>query len=120
MSDDPSISREEPEFGQTYSGKVVELKSSFAVIALPSGQRGLLHISEIAPQMGALIGELMHVGDTVNVRVTSINDGRIKLALASAYTIRETPDGVRVDRKIPTRQRDPESCGAEHRRPFSR
>lgn len=84
MSEDPSISREELEFGQTYSGKVVELKSSFAVIVLSSGQRGLLHISEITRQMDVSIVELMQVGDTVNVRVKSINDGRIMLALASA------------------------------------
>lgn len=67
-----------------YSGKVVELKSSFAVIVLSSGQRGLLHISEITRQMDVSIVELTQVGDTVNVRVKSINDGRIMLALASA------------------------------------
>jgi polyribonucleotide nucleotidyltransferase len=72
----------EAELGQTYTGKVVRLEEYGAFIEIMPNLVGLLHISEVAPYRIASIRDVLNLGDTVTVKVVSIDpvDNKIRLS----------------------------------------
>jgi polyribonucleotide nucleotidyltransferase len=72
----------EAELGQTYTGKVVRLEEYGAFVEIMPNIVGLLHISEVAPYRIASIRDVLKLGDTVTVKVVSIDpvDNKIRLS----------------------------------------
>ena len=72
----------EAELGQTYTGKVVRLEEYGAFVEIMPNLVGLLHISEVAPYRIDSIRDVLKLGDTVTVKVVSIDpvDNKIRLS----------------------------------------
>lgn len=69
--------------GQIYTGKVLKIKPFGAIVSLPNNAPGLVHISQIANGFIQSVGDVINVGDEVDVRVIS-NDattGKISLSM---------------------------------------
>ena len=73
----------EAELGKTYTGKVVRLEEYGAFIEIMPNMVGLLHISEVAPYRIRSIHDVLHLGDTVTVKVVSVDpaDNKIRLSI---------------------------------------
>jgi len=74
----------EPEIGSILEGKVTSIVKFGAFVALPGGKSGLVHISEIANTFVNDVGDFLHEGDTVTVKVLSAENGRINLSIKKA------------------------------------
>ncbi len=72
----------EAELGKVYTGKVVRLEEYGAFVEIMPNLVGLLHISEVAPYRIASIHDVLHLGDTVTVKVVNIDpaDNKIRLS----------------------------------------
>ena len=71
----------EVQVGKTYSGRVSSIKDFGAFIEVVPGQDGLCHISELDTEYVKSADSVIKVGETVRVKVISIDDqGRIKLS----------------------------------------
>ncbi len=71
----------EVKVGKIYTGKVSSVKDFGAFIEVAPGQDGLCHISELDTEYVKSASDVVKVGDTVRVKVISIDDqGRIKLS----------------------------------------
>ncbi len=67
--------------GTVFSGKVVSIKDFGAFIELAPGTDGMCHISELASGFVKQVTDVVGVGDTIRVKVISVDDqGRIKLS----------------------------------------
>ena len=72
----------EIEVGQVYTGKVIKIMNFGAFVDLGAGKEGLVHISKISKERIKNIEDVLHVGDTVKVKVIDIDDqGRINLSM---------------------------------------
>lgn len=75
----------EVKIGKIYSGRVSSIKEFGAFIEVTPGQDGLCHISELDTGYVKSVEDIVNVGDTVRVKVISIDDqGRIKLSRKAA------------------------------------
>jgi polyribonucleotide nucleotidyltransferase len=72
----------EAELGATYTGKVVRLEEYGAFVEIMPNLVGLLHISEVAPYRINSIHDVLHLGDTVTVKVVSIDPADNKMRLS--------------------------------------
>jgi small subunit ribosomal protein S1 len=72
--------------GTTTKGKVTRLMDFGAFVELEPGIEGLVHISELAPQRVRRVGDIVQVGQEVQVMVLAIdrNQRRISLSLKAA------------------------------------
>jgi polyribonucleotide nucleotidyltransferase len=72
----------EAELGKVYTGKVVRLEEYGAFVEIMPNLVGLLHISEVAPYRINSIFDVLHLGDTVTVKVVNIDpaDNKIRLS----------------------------------------
>ena len=76
---------EEVKVGKVYTGRVSSVKDFGAFIEVVPGQDGLCHISELDREYVRSADDVVKVGDTVRVKVISIDDqGRIKLSRKAA------------------------------------
>jgi polyribonucleotide nucleotidyltransferase len=70
-----------PEVGKTYKGRVQTIKEFGAFVEIMPDTDGLLHVSEWDWSYVKDIGQFLKVGDTVEVKLVSIDDtGRLKLS----------------------------------------
>ena len=77
--------------GEIYDATVSEVRDSFAFVTLFPGTDALLHVSEVSWERVPKISDALHVGDTVKVKVTSIDEsGKVKV---SAKACQEKPVG---------------------------
>ena len=68
--------------GEKAIGKVVRVESFGAFVAITAMHEGLVHVSEIAPYRVENVGDILKIGDVVNVQVKEINDkGQISLTM---------------------------------------
>ena len=75
----------EVKIGKIYSGRVSSVKDFGAFIEVVPGQDGLCHISELDTGYVKSVEDVVKIGDTVRVKVISIDDqGRIKLSRKAA------------------------------------
>ncbi len=76
---------EEVKIGKIYSGRVTSIKDFGAFIEVTPGQDGLCHISELSDQYVKTVTDVCKIGDTLRVKVISIDDqGRVKLSRKQA------------------------------------
>ena len=77
---------EKLETGTIVEGKVVRVKPFGAIVACENGSQGLVHISQIANNFVQNITDHVNVGDTVKVKVLSIDEesGKISLSMKEA------------------------------------
>ncbi|MGD2109681.1 MAG: polyribonucleotide nucleotidyltransferase [Phycisphaerae bacterium] len=75
----------EVKVGKVYTGRVSSVKDFGAFVEVVPGQDGLCHISELDAEYVRSVEEVVKVGDTIRVKVISIDDqGRIKLSRKAA------------------------------------
>ena len=73
---------EEPEVGKVYEGTVVSIKDFGAFVNILPGVDGMLHISQIVEgRRLKKVEEVLHVGDTVKVRLVAIDHGKLSLSM---------------------------------------
>jgi polyribonucleotide nucleotidyltransferase len=72
----------EAELGKVYTGKIVRLEEYGAFVEIMPNLVGLLHISEVAPNRIESIHDVLHLGDTVTVKVVSIDPADNKMRLS--------------------------------------
>ena len=72
---------EDVKVGTIYTGKVVNIRDFGAFVELTPGQDGLCHVSELAEEYVKNVSDVVKLGDTIKVKVISIDDqGRVKLS----------------------------------------
>ncbi|MCL1845061.1 MAG: S1 RNA-binding domain-containing protein [Defluviitaleaceae bacterium] len=69
--------------GEVYSGKVLKIKPFGAIVSLPNSAPGLVHISQIANGFIQNVGDVLNIGDEVDVRVVEndVSTGKISLSM---------------------------------------
>ena len=71
--------------GAVLEGTIKSITNFGAFVTLPGGRSGLVHISEIAHSYVANVRDFLTEGETVKVKVVSIDDaGRINLSIKKA------------------------------------
>jgi len=80
--------------GSIVEGKVVRVKPFGAIVALGENVSGLVHISQVANTFVQDINDHVKVGDTVKVKVVSIDEEtkRISLSIKEALPKEEKPE----------------------------
>ncbi len=73
---------EKIETGSVVDGKVVRIKPFGAIVQLEGGAQGLVHISQIANGFVQDINEHVAIGDSVKVKVISVDEENKKIALS--------------------------------------
>lgn len=68
------------EVGEVYSGKVVSIQKFGAFMEILPGKEGLLHVSEISQERVEKVEDVLKVGDVFDVKVISIDNGKISLS----------------------------------------
>jgi polyribonucleotide nucleotidyltransferase len=72
----------EVKVGEVYTGKVSRIFDFGAMVEILPNQEGLVHISEIAPYRINKVSDKLKIGQTVKVKVISIDEqGRINLSI---------------------------------------
>ena len=78
----------ELEIGSILEGKVTGITKFGAFVSLPMGKSGLVHISEIANAYVSDIHDFLSDGQTVKVKVLSVNEaGKINLSIKQAQPV---------------------------------
>ena len=80
--------------GSIVEGKIVRVKPFGAIVALGENVSGLVHISQVANTFVQDINDHVKVGDTVKVKVVSIDEEtkRISLSIKEALPKEEKPE----------------------------
>jgi len=68
--------------GTIYTGKVLKIKPFGAIVSLPGGVPGLVHISQITNGFVQDVGDVLAIGDEVDVRVVSHDEASGKISLS--------------------------------------
>ena len=72
----------EPEVGEIYEGKVVKVVDFGAFVNFFGPKDGLVHISQLAPQKVAKVGDVVSEGQTVYVKLMGFDDrGKVRLSM---------------------------------------
>ncbi len=74
------------EVGKTYAGKVVKIVEFGAFVNILPGKDGLLHISQISTERVENVGDYLTEGQTVNVKVLEVKQGKISLSIKALLT----------------------------------
>ena len=82
---------EKIEAGIIVEGKVVRIKPFGAIVQLENGGQGLVHISQIANGFVQDINDHVTVGDTVKVKVMSVDEENRKIALSIRDALPKPP-----------------------------
>ncbi|NGQ95180.1 S1 RNA-binding domain-containing protein [Brevibacillus sp. SYP-B805] len=79
--------------GSIIEGKVTAIKPFGMFVAISETEQGLVHISQVANGFVKDINEHFSVGDTVKVKVLSIDDaGKISLSVRAALPVENRDD----------------------------
>jgi len=92
------------EAGQVLTGKVTGIQPYGAFVALDESTQGLVHISEITHGFVKDINDILKVGEEVNVKVLSVDEGAGKIALSIRATEEapaEKAEGRKPRKKAP-------------------
>ncbi|MBQ9329356.1 MAG: polyribonucleotide nucleotidyltransferase [Solobacterium sp.] len=82
----------EAKVGDVYEATVSEVRESFAFVTIFQGTDALLHVSEVSWERTPNIGDVLHVGDKVTVKVIAVDEatGKVKV---SARECTPKPEG---------------------------
>lgn len=72
------------EVGMILEGKVSGITKFGAFVDLPESKTGMVHISEVAPTFVSEINDFVKMGQTVKVKVLSVENGKISLSIKQA------------------------------------
>lgn len=72
------------EIGSIVDGTVTGIKNFGAFVKLPTGETGMVHISEVAASYVNDINEHLSLGQEVKVKVLGENKGKISLSIKQA------------------------------------
>ncbi|MFW6189425.1 MAG: polyribonucleotide nucleotidyltransferase [Planctomycetota bacterium] len=72
------------EVGKVYEGHVTEIKDFGAIVELFPGTDGLCHISQLDESYVEEVRDICEVGDTMKVKVLSVEDNRVRLSRKEA------------------------------------
>ncbi|MCE5215483.1 S1 RNA-binding domain-containing protein [bacterium] len=93
------------EIGEIYEGTVVKLLKYGAIVRLPDGTSGLVHISEIADAFVHDVADYVQEGESLRVKVTGEKEGgRLEMSAKQAEPLspREgTPSAAAANRPRP-------------------
>jgi S1 RNA binding domain protein len=78
------------EIGSKVQGKVTGITNFGAFVELPDGSTGLVHISEVADSYVKDVNDHLKIGDQIEVKVISVNDGKTALSIKKAI---DRPEG---------------------------
>lgn len=67
--------------GSVMSGTVETLQNYGAFVKLENGLSGLVHVSQISNKRVKMPSDVLHTGDTVQVKVIGLEDGKISLSM---------------------------------------
>lgn len=84
----------EPEVGEVYDGRVVNIQKFGAFVEVLPGHEGLLHISEIDHKRVREVEDYLQLGDRVQVKLLSTQNGKMSL---SRKVLLPKPDGMEAD-----------------------
>jgi len=85
--------------GNIYTGSVLKIKPFGAIISLPGGVPGLVHISQITNGYVQNVADVLNIGDEVDVRVVSNDEATGKISLSmkdvpqTAWAYEDDEDG---------------------------
>lgn len=86
--------------GAILEGTIKSITKFGAFVTLPGGRSGLVHISEIAHSYVENVSDFLSEGQTVKVKVVSIDEaGRINLSIKKATPPPPRPQGFGRDRQ---------------------
>jgi polyribonucleotide nucleotidyltransferase len=71
----------EPEVGAIYDGKIVKIMDFGAFVNFMGPRDGLVHISELAKERVATVGDVVKEGDLVKVKCIGLERGKVKLSM---------------------------------------
>ena len=74
------------EVGSIVEGKITGVKKFGAFVALPGGQTGMVHISEVSNEYIQELSDVLSEGQTVKVKVMSISPRAISRFPSSALS----------------------------------
>ncbi len=72
------------EVGQIVEGRVTGITNFGAFVELPTGQTGLVHISEVADEYVKNVNDFLKQNDLVKVKVLNMDKGKIGLSIRQA------------------------------------
>lgn len=85
--------------GEIVEGTITDIMEYGVFVKLPEKKSGLVHISEVSREYVKDIHEIVKVGDTVKVKVLSIDDnGKISLSIKKALPREERNTQVKKER----------------------
>ena len=87
------------EVNSIVQGKVSGITKFGAFIELQDGQTGLVHISEVSRSFVSDINDLLKIGDVVNTKVISIDNGKIALSIKQTQPKSEQKPKNKVKRQ---------------------
>lgn len=106
----------EAEIGKVYEGTVQKLMNFGAFIQILPGLDGMCHVSEISEGFVKSPADYMKVGDTVPVKVVSMENGKISLSVKQAKEGGLPMFGPEVERDAVSESRPRERGGDRSRR----
>ena len=71
-----------PNIGEILDGKIIKILKNGAIVKLPSGETGFLHISEVSSEFVKDINKELHVGQEVKVKLIYVNKKDKKMSLS--------------------------------------
>ena len=78
---------EKLEVGSIVEGKVLRIKPFGAIVSINGTVQGLVHISQISNSVVQNINDHLAVGDTVKVKVLSVDEATNKISLSIKETL---------------------------------
>ncbi len=96
------------EIGSVVDGKVTGIKNFGAFVKLPTGETGMVHISEVASAFVNDINDFLTVGQDVKVKVLGENDkGKISLSIKQAQPAESQRPAEQKPQPKPQNRRNP-------------
>jgi polyribonucleotide nucleotidyltransferase len=91
----------EPELDKVYRGTVKRVVDFGAFVEILPNWEGLLHVSEIAHDRVENVGDVLHEGDEIEVKLISMDrEGKIRLSRREVLPLPEGEEGERAKERI--------------------
>ena len=85
------------QIGDKVEAEVVKVADFGLYVKLPTGQEGLVHISQIANEFVKNIGDYARVGDRVQVKVLQNRGGRMELSAKEVEPLKKKAGGASAE-----------------------